>query len=392
MRLLVFAMLATACAGEPETDVALGENVTVVENARIPEESRLPWRIGPEPGLTIGLSEAGDAHELFRVSDAVVLEGGRIASANGGTGEIRVFGPDGAHEVSMGGAGEGPGEFSHLAAIAPWAGDSIVGWDRQQQRISVFDRAGQHGRTFRVPQFNDSFGLEFLGVTRDGRLLLRAGFPRRDDEPFRGMFRPDQLYALFTGEGELSVELGVHPGAEGFLSAGGGVESFFGHPHAKNTVATVWGERLLVSPNDAFELRAFTLDGEPSMVVRLDTDTRSPTRDDMRRWFDDFTANDTPEERAAFRGTFDEFPLLESFPAFTDIVVDALDHVWVREFPTPGDEDAVWVVFDPDGVALGRIETPAGLEVHVIGRDYILGRARAEFEVEIVERWPLVRR
>jgi hypothetical protein len=325
------------------------------------------------------------------VRDAVVLESERIAIANGGTGEIRVFGPEGAHVVSMGGAGEGPGEFRRLEAIAPWVGDSILGWDVRQQRISVFDAAGQHGRTLRVLQFNDSFGLEFLGVTPDGRFFLRAGFPQRDDEPFRGMFRPDQMYALLSGDGELAVDLGAHPGAEGFLSAGGGLESFYGHPHAKSTVAAVWGEQVLISSNDAFELRAFTLDGQPSTVARLDYETAPPTRDDMRHWFEGFTANDTPEERAAFRRVFDEFPLLESFPAFAAIVVDELDHIWVREFDRSGDERARWIVFDPNGVALGRIETPAGLEVYQVGADYVLGRARDELDVEAVQRWTLSR-
>lgn len=387
----ISALLSMACGNEPEPDVAAPVNVVVVENPHLPPDSLVSWTIGAAPELSIGLREAEDAYHLFRVRDAVVLQGGRIAIANGGTGEIRMFRPDGAHVVSMGGAGEGPGEFRRLEAIAPWVGDSILGWDGRQQRISVFDGAGHHGRTFRVPQFNNSFGPEFLGVTQDGRFFLRAGFPQRDDEPFRGMFRPDQMYALLTGEGELAVELGVHPGAEGFLSAGGGFESFYGHPHARSTVATVWGERVLISSNDVFELRAFTPDGQPSMVVRLDYEADPPTREDMRHWFDDFTANDTPEDRAAFRRTFDEFPLLESFPAFTAIVVDELDHVWVREFGTPGDERAIWVVFDPNGVALGRIETPPGLEVYQIGANYILGRARAEFDVEVVQRWSLAR-
>jgi hypothetical protein len=73
------------------------------------------------------------------------------------------------------------------------------------------------------------------------------------------------------------------------------------------------------------------------------------------------------------------------------IVVDEVDHVWVREFGTPEDEQAIWVVFDPNGVALGRVETPPGLEVYQIGADYILGGARDEFDVEGVQRWPLAR-
>ena len=205
------------------------------------------------------------------------------------------------------------------------------------------------------------------------------------------MFRPDQTYALVTGDGDAAVDLGAHPGAEGFLLAGGGRESFYGHPHAKSTAAAVWGEQVLISPNDAFELRAFTLDGQPSIVIRLEYDMAPPTREDMRAWFEEVTATYTPAERAAFRQTFDEFPLLESLPAFGQIVVDDVDHVWVREFETSGDEPAMWIVFDPDGVALGRIETPAGLEVYEVGADYVLGRALDELDVEAVQRWSLSR-
>lgn len=390
--LLGFALLTTACHGESETAGESPDGAVVVENPSISVESRLPWTIGPTPDLSIGLGGAGDGHHLFGVRDAFVLGDGRIAIANAGSGEIFVFTADGERVASMGRIGEGPGEFRRLESIAPWAGDSILGWDARQQRISVFDAAGQHGRTFRVSQFNDSFGPEFLGVTPDGRIFVRAGFPQRDDEPFNGMFRPDQMYALLTGEGEVAVDLGPHAGAEGFLAAAGGFESFYGHPHAKSTVATVWGERVLISPNDAFELRAFTLEGEPSLIARLDNGTAAPTEEDMREWFDEFTANDTPEERAAFRTTFDDFPLLESFPAFASIVVDEVDHVWVRESGMPGDERALWVVFDPDGVALGRIETPRGLDVYQIGVDYVLGRARDELDVEGVQRWPLTGR
>lgn len=389
---VALALLGAGCGGEREASVLPANAAAVVVSPSIPPESRLDWTIGTTPELSIGATRAGAGHQLFGVRDAVVLEGGRIAIANGGTGQIRLFGPEGTLLASMGGAGEGPGEFRRLEAIAPWPGDSILGWDGRQQRISVFDAAGQHGRTLRVPEFNDSFGPEFLGVTPDGQLFLRAGFPQRDDEPYRGMFRPDQTYVLLTGDGELAAEVGAHPGAEGFLSAGGGTESFYGHPHAKSTFAAVWGERLLISPNDVFELRAFTADGGPSLVARLHHETEPPTRDDMRRWFEEFTANDTPEERAAFRRIFEDFPLLESRPAFDAVVVDALDHVWVRDFGSPGAETVTWVVFDADGAALGRIETPPGFDVYEIGADYVLGRARDELDVESVQRRPLIRR
>ncbi len=40
---------------------------------------------------------------------------------------------------------------------------------------------------------------------------------------------------------------------------------------------------------------------------------------------------------------------------------------------------------------LGFVETPTGLEILQIGEDFILGRAKHEFEVEYVQVWPLER-
>lgn len=389
---LVLGMLPLAgCGSEPPPVVSEPGNVVVVENPALSPGSILNWMIGAAPALSIGLRTGNDAYLLVGVRDAVVLPDGRVAIANRGTGEIRVFHADGTHAVSMGGAGRGPGEFGALEVIERWVGDSIMGWDVRQQRVSIFDAQGNHGRTFRVARFNDSFRPELLGVTREWRLLLRAGFPQRNDEPYHGMFRPDQMYALVDGEGELAVDLGAHPGEEGLLSAGGGFEVLSEHPHGKSTEAVVWGDHVLIASNDTYELRVFDLNGHLSKVIRLDHEALQPTRKDMEAWFEEFTANDTPEERADFRRTFEDLPLLETFPAFSGVVVDGLDHLWVRDFSMPGDDRTTWIVFDPEGHVLGRIETPRGLEVYEIGPDYILGRARDELNVESIQRWSLTR-
>lgn len=390
--LLFGIFVLSACGEEPPPPPPPAEaNVVAVENAALPPDARLEWRIDSAPRLSIGGASGRAAHQLFGVRDATVLPDGRVAVANGGTGEIRVFDATGTHVISMGGAGEGPGEFRALAAVEAWPGDSILAWDARQRRISVFSGDGRHGRTFRLRTFEDTHSPQFLGVTPDRRLLVRAGFPQRGDAPYEGMFRPDHRYALLDATGAPSADLGTHPGEEGFLIATGGFESFSGHPHGKYTVAAVWGDEILISPNDDFTLRAFAFDGRPTRVIRLDLDAAPPTGADMESWFDAFTANDTPEERRAFRETFESFPLLESVPAFTDLVADALGFVWVRAFGGPPDGPGAWIVFDPEGKVVGRVETPSGLDVYEIGADYVLGRVRDELDIESVQLRPLER-
>lgn len=56
-------------------------------------------------------------------------------------GEIRSFSVTGEHLASLGGIGEGPGEFSNSVSLLRVAGDSIWAWDQRQQRVSVFARS-----------------------------------------------------------------------------------------------------------------------------------------------------------------------------------------------------------------------------------------------------------
>jgi hypothetical protein len=54
--------------------------------------------------------------------------------------------------------------------------------------------------------------------------------------------------------------------------------------------------------------------------------------------------------------------------------VDALDQLWVEEYPRPRAATVTWTVFAPDGRLVGKAALPRHLSVFEIGRDYVLGR------------------
>ena len=63
--------------------------------------------------------------------------------------------------------------------------------------------------------------------------------------------------------------------------------------------------------------------------------------------------------------------------------LDPHGNLWVSEYNLPEDGDrALWTVFDPEGVAMGFVETPPGLIIYEIGEDYILGKVEDELRVE----------
>ena len=117
--ILPLLVLPAACES-PEEATPYGLRVTVEDSAGVTivtndppaPDSRLQWRFGAQPSLSIGSVDSGEADQLFRVTDATRLPDGRIVIANSGSNELRVFNADGSHAGTWGGRGEGPGEFT----------------------------------------------------------------------------------------------------------------------------------------------------------------------------------------------------------------------------------------------------------------------------------------
>lgn len=81
-----------------------------------------------------------------------------------------------------------------------------------------------------------------------------------------------------------------------------------------------------------------------------------------------------------------------TFPMFDALVVDDVGVLWIREHEPPGAEGpGHWMVFDTDGRLLGTVQMPRGFAVFQIGRDFVLGRARDEFDIEHIRLYELIR-
>ncbi len=397
-RTLLFATpvaLGSACgdAGAPDrpmSEVRDSAGVRIVENARPADDSRLPWRIGPEPAVSIGAVTGDEAYLLHRADDAQVLPDGRIAVANAGTQEIRVFDASGAHQASWGGAGGGPGEFTALAGVASWQGDSIAAWDSRLRTVAVFDSEGALGRTLALEGGDRPSTLRMpLG---GGMVLGRANTSSRGP----GYNRETFAYALHDAEGSVRVPLGEHPGRENYINMDGPVVLFGQLPFTRSLHEASWAEGIVLTPDDLYEIRVHdATTGALARIVRREYANRAPTREEVDNAIDAALEGSSlsGDQLEANRESYKAMPLVETFPAFRTLVVDALDHLWVRETTLPGMERPapLWTVFDPDGRVLGFVETPEGLTILQIGADYVLGRTTDDLGVESVQVWPLER-
>lgn len=115
------------------------------------------WSLG-EPRLKLGTVSGGPT-EFFRIRDLLRLPTGEIVVANGGTNEVRVFGPDGSHVRTFGGTGHGPGELNGLMMVRT-LGDSLATYDSGNDRITVFGPTGSYERSFRLEWTEGLLGPE----------------------------------------------------------------------------------------------------------------------------------------------------------------------------------------------------------------------------------------
>ena len=363
--------------------------IRIIENARPADDARLPWRIGSEPAVSIGEVFGAEAYLLHQANDATILTDGRIVIANTGSYEIRVFDAAGVHLTTWGREGEGPGEFTGLSGVEPWPGDSVVAWNNSTWVISVFDAEGVLGRSFTLD--SEAGALEPRAVLKDGSILGRTG------EVVGGECRRSrETYELRRGEGASPVGFGTHPGQEFSVGLVEGIAVRGLLPFGRSPWEAQWGGRVILTTDDNYEIRAYDPStGALARIVRREYEDRAPTREEIEEALEDAL------KRAGLIGKFLErasrncgsLPVVERFPAFGKLLTDPLDHLWVREATLPGmDRPApLWTVFDPEGQALGFIETPDGLTVYEIGADYLLGRATDEMGVESVQVWGLER-
>ena len=365
--------------------------IRIIENARPPEGSRLDWRLGPEPLVSIGRMVGEDPYLFHRVFGAAVLSDGRIVIGDDGPKELRVFDGSGNHLETWGGQGEGPGEFggNQLWGMAVLPGDSIIVWHFWYPELTVFGPDGKLVRRF-IPERSrwNYWGdrrshLWPLTVSLDG--LILAG---QDD-----VYIDPAEVEVWDAGGGLRGSLGAHPGRESFRRGDddpGPV--MFGRSVRRH----IWGDLFGISSNHRYEFRAFALDGSMARIVRMEHELREPTDAHVEAYIGERLAM-YPSERtdlAEQRRRMQSMPVAEHLPAFAAVRGDdALGHLWVYEYEAPGEEEpgTLITIFDPEGRVLGFFEVPEGMWILEIGADYILARVENDLGVHSVQLWPLER-
>jgi len=105
-------------------------------------EPVIEWTAVPAP-FEIGVREGAEPYLLHEAVSALRMTDGRIAVLDAASRQIRFFDAQGRHTASVGGKGDGPGEYRSPARIYLTHADSILVWDPGTGRETRLDSGGR---------------------------------------------------------------------------------------------------------------------------------------------------------------------------------------------------------------------------------------------------------
>jgi len=341
--------------------------------------------------VRIGVVEGESAFQFTGITGAVRLRDGTVVVADEGSQEVRFFGPDGAHRRTVGRRGGGPGEFTGLAALGKDAGGRVWAYDFSLRRITWMDGEGNvTGLT--------SLGLEPamlfpLGLLVDETFLLKQlwGAEVTSQASTTGLRRDPIAFVRFGRDGSLVDTLGLFPGREVYITEEDGRGVMNTPPFARNTSATIRGDRVVVGAQSRYELCELSPEGRLLRLIRIPGREKAVGAEELEGYIQSRLQTAPPERHPEIRRSLEGMPIPGRVPPYGALLTDSGGNLWVGEWAMYPETARSWDVFDATGAWLGTVLVPSDFDPRDLGDDWILGVARDALDVETVVLYPLIK-
>lgn len=385
--LVVAASVVTGC----DTTTSGSDAVVQADSAGIALVTS-PDRAAPEilvdtiPDLSLGGPEAEGPEAFGRVQNVVAGPDDSLWVSDRQAADIKVFNSDGSHRATVGGRGDGPGEF-RIPQLLGFAGESVAVQDAGTGRITWFDLDGNLLRTHSMAAQEGRSGRVY-DVTQDGRFVgLESEVLPASELSVGSTYGGDAALVIWTSPDEPPTEFTREPMAR-FIWNGAGATTAM--PFTTNA-RVVAGEAIDIVAGPQFEVKRYSVDGD---LVRISRIARSPIPVDAnaRRDFREFTElSSTGARRAAAIEALDHPELPELVGAYRGLVRGEDGSVWAyRNNPAnPGGQP--WDVFSADGSYRGAVTLPDSFQLTAATSDFVYGYWTDDLGVHHVRRYRLVR-
>jgi hypothetical protein len=336
------------------------------------------WRLVEE--LRIGSSDGSgpDVFSSLMSLSLAVDQDGRMFVLDGQANEVRIFDRTGAHVLSFGRAGSGPGEM-RSATIAGWDSEGAL-WivDPRNGRYSAFSPAGDFQASYRRP-ITYSMSPWPGAVDTAGR-ILDIGV-RQGERFVHTLVRVDPHAA--------SADTFALPGHDGgqfhILNEAGQLMSSATIPFAGQLVWRLDPRGFVWSAvTDRYRVIQQSLEGDTVLIVQREADPIPVTPAERS------AALESLEDFVEDGGRIDASRIPSIRPFLTSFAVDDRGYVWVA---VQGPDDAEMVrydVFRPDGRYLGAVPTTTSLAFWpappIFSEEFVYGFTRDQMGVPFLVR------
>ena len=388
---LAASTMLSGCGREDAPAFAAWDSggVAIMESLRPAWGEGEVWTVGAEALVRIGVVEGDRVRQFSGITGGARLADGTVVVADGGSQEVRFFGPDGAFRKAVGRPGGGPGEFVVLSGLGPSPEGGVWAYDFSLRRVTRIDAPGEVVRLTTLEP--DPPVLNSVGALPDGTFLLRQlwGAAAVAEATTQGLRRDPVAYVRFDATGALLDTLGLFPGREVFLSEEGGRGVMSTPPFAKGSVGAVWGEGLVVGSMDNFDAAVHSPDGALLRILRIPGRDLTLGAGDVEAFIQERIEATPAEGRPGLRESLESLPVPRTRPAYGSFLADALGNLWVAEWAAYPAVPRQWTVLDSLGRWLGEVEMPARFFPWQIGPDWILGVEWDDLDVERMVVYPL---
>lgn len=357
------------------------------------------FRVVGEADLEIGAQSGAAEYSFSRIADLAVTSDGSIVVSDAQARELRVFNREGHYQLTLGGPGDGPGEFASAPAIAGASGDTVFAFDQSQRRMTSFTLAGElveaatlgsaatGGPAALLRQDDGTYLARFPWVSvggsdatpHDVRLeldsiaLLRLDSKGLTLDTVRVMADRERLRVVQADEGgRISVMQTVTPWATQAFIRSDGVDP-------------------LVARSDSFSYARLLPTGAVQLVMEVRGVRNPATAEDIRGFQEEALSKafgDRPVDPTIRRMNMDYLP--DRLPAFGDVLVSSVGDVWVAQTEFDSSSGNDWLVFAEDGQLRGLVHTPPMFRLITVVDDHLFGVLSDELDIQYVRAFPLL--
>lgn len=394
--LLAFCMACGPSAPDgPTAEVADSAGVRVVTWDLTTSDAPV-YRVLGSPDLRIGVIEGAAEYSLSRIVDLVVLRDGALVVSDQNAPGISVFDRGGVFVRSIGGRGEGPGEFVAAPTLAGVTGDTVFAWDVRAGRLTAFMAGGDFINSWSIASGGDHRVHEMDHVTGAQFVATSKWFaPGLQDEfhDFRLELDSIVLERMSPSSGVLDT-IAVLADQSLFRTVQDGGPGVFRTlevepPYRPRAIVEVVAGQMVLGRADQFTFEVRPLAGAPTRVQVIGAENPADAGD-IRSHQEAILRDDFGVEGpdATVRKIFLD-PLPERLPAIEAVVVGSSGDIWVARAELDGERGYEWLIFASDGVLKGSVRTPPRVRLLAVEPTYVIAAETDELDVPFIVRFPL---